>query len=141
MNAVTAKVLNPTAEIKATLTEALKYRVTDAEHTDAYKYQGWDGFSSFFNNKTDTFPAGFVHLVVHKLKPIVHNITVKRKSLPEPLGTLKEEIDGFKPYPYQTEVVNELLDKGMMKVCNLLLFNKWAEEEEANLTMGYLGYK
>ena len=85
-NAVNAKLHNPSTDAKLAVQEILSYMVAGAEQTIAFKQHRWDGKSSFFDYKTASFPAGFVHFVSASLKRRGFDISLARKPLPEPLG-------------------------------------------------------
>jgi len=116
-NAVTAKVYNAPRDIRLQIGTWLSYRIFGAEHTDAYKAGRWDGRSTFFDFKTDKFPAGFVNFIYEGLVNQGHTVQLVRKPLPEPLGNKKPVVDNFPDdprYDYQQECVDNLLKYGQM---------------------------
>ncbi|MCG5512839.1 DEAD/DEAH box helicase [Ectothiorhodospira shaposhnikovii] len=110
-NAVTAKLVNPSREIKLEVSTLLSYRVNGAEHSGAFKSGNWDGRSTFFDFRQGTFPAGFVGYVQEKLSGRGYVVQIVRKPLPEPLGPENPVIDTFgddPKYDYQMETVRRL---------------------------------
>ena len=65
-NAVHAKLVDPTKEVRLIVSDILSYSVDGFEHMT--KRPGWDGRSTFFSFKTNSFPAGFCYLVKRKLR-------------------------------------------------------------------------
>ena len=116
-NAVKAKIINPTREVKLLVSELLSYEVEGAEHTTSFKEAGWSGISSFFKMNDSTFPAGFAGYIKSVLESKGNIVQLLRKQLPEPLGDEFPIVDEFPEsprYDYQMETVNRLLDKGRM---------------------------
>lgn len=116
-NAVTAKLKDPSREVKLKVQQILSYMVAGAENTPRYKASAWDGRSSFFDFRSCTFPAGFVPLVVAKLQREGHKINLVRKPLPEPLGVANARVDSFPDdprYNYQPEIVEKVVKHGAM---------------------------
>lgn len=116
-NAVTAKLKDPSREVKLKVQQILSYMVAGAENTPRYKASAWDGRSSFFDFRSCTFPAGFVPLVVAKLQREGHKINLVRKPLPEPLGIIGARVDSFPDdprYSYQPEIVEKVVKHGAM---------------------------
>lgn len=116
-NAVTAKLKDPSREVKLKVQQILSYMVAGAENTPRYKASAWDGRSSFFDFRSCTFPAGFVPLVVAKLQREGHKINLVRKPLPEPLGIVGARVDSFPDdprYSYQPEIVEKVVKHGAM---------------------------
>ncbi|MBE0438057.1 MAG: DEAD/DEAH box helicase [Methylomicrobium sp.] len=116
-NAVTAKLIDPTPEIKSLVSELLSYRVNGAEYSSLFKSGRWNGQSSFFRHRQSAFPAGFVERVSGALRKKGHRIQRIQKPLPKPLGIDRGPIDafGYQPeYDYQPEAVDRLLNKGSM---------------------------
>ena len=64
-NAVHAKLIDPSKEVRLLVSDILSYAVEGFEHMT--KRPGWDGRSSFYSFKTNSFPAGFTHMVKRKL--------------------------------------------------------------------------
>lgn len=114
-NPVTAKVVEPTREVRQLLSEILSYKVPGAEHMSTIN---WDGYTSLYEMKTNTFPAGFVRFVRRKLDRAGYKVQIRAKAAPEPLGPERPVVDSFAPdsrYDYQYEVVDRLIDlKGMI---------------------------
>ena len=116
-NAVNAKLHNPSTDAKLAVQEILSYMVAGAEQTIAFKQHRWDGKSSFFDYKTASFPAGFVHFVSASLKRRGFDISLARKPLPEPLGPVHPVVDAFPEdprYDYQMDTVNRLTKHGQI---------------------------
>lgn len=116
-NAVTAKLKDPSREVKLKVQQILSYMVAGAENTPRYKASAWDGRSSFFDFRSCTFPAGFVPLVVAKLQREGHKINLVRKPLPEPLGIAGARVDSYPDdprYSYQPEIVEKVVKHGAM---------------------------
>jgi len=116
-NAVNAKLIDASPEIKSIVSRLLSYEVAGAEHSLLFKSGRWDGRSSFFKHRQGTFPAGFVNRVDSVLKKKGHRVQLIHKPLPEPLGIERAPIDSFDyqpEYEYQPETVERLLTKGSM---------------------------
>lgn len=116
-NAVTAKLKDPSREVKLRVQQILSYMVAGAENTPRYKASAWDGRSSFFDFRACTFAAGFVPLVVAKLQREGYKINLVRKPLPEPLGSAATKVDSFPDdprYSYQPEIVDKVVKHGAM---------------------------
>lgn len=116
-NAVLAKLIKPSIEVKQIVTEALSYYVDGYENTDSFKRGTWDGRSSMFDWKSDTFPVGFRSLVNAILDKNGYEVTNIGKALPEPLGTVPETLGGFsytERYDYQWQGVEALEKRGIM---------------------------
>lgn len=116
-NAVTAKLHEPTREMKLAVQEALSYQVAGAEHSELFKTHRWDGRSSFLDFRAGTFPAGFVHFVSANLRKKGYEVRLVRKPFPAPLGPENPKIDAFPEdprYDYQPEVVRRLVKHGQI---------------------------
>ena len=116
-NAVNAKLHNPSVDVKLLVQSVLSYKVDGSEQSLAYKQHRWDGRSSFFEYKTASFPAGFVHFVAANLKRKGYEVRHARKPLPEPLGPVRPEVDAFgytDKYDYQPQTVDRLVKYGQM---------------------------
>lgn len=114
-SAVTAKLHQPTREVKQEVQSILSYQVAGAEQSTAFKRTGWDGRSSFFSFRDGTFPAGFVHLVAAHLNRRGYKTNIVKKPLPEPLGPVSPKVDDFGEdprYDYQDQVVEKLVRHG-----------------------------
>ena len=96
-NAVTAKLHEPTREVKLEVQRTLSYRVAGAEHSTAFKMGNWDGRSSFFDFRAGTFPAGFLLFVTAALKQKGYEVRSVKKPLPPALGPLNPVIDTLPP--------------------------------------------
>lgn len=94
-NAVIAKIQPADKDIKDLMTEALSYMVEGVDHMAAFSGGGWNGRSSFFERRTCTFPAGFVHLVHTKLMAAGYQVQLVRRPLPAPLGPENPIVDQF----------------------------------------------
>ena len=116
-NAVTAKLHEPTREVKLEVQRTLSYRVAGAEHSTAFKMGNWDGRSSFFDFRAGTFPAGFLLFVTAALKQKGYEVRSVKKPLPPALGPLNPVIDAFPEdprYDYQADVVRRLEKHGQI---------------------------
>lgn len=115
LNAVTAKLVDAPKEVALIVSDALTYSVEGFEHMT--KRPGWDGKSSFFSFKTQTFPAGFVYRVKTRLAKEGYNVILIKRPLPEPLGEHNPVVDSFgedPKYGYQMETVRKLEKFGQM---------------------------
>lgn len=111
-NAVTAKLMDAPDEAKAAVSSLLSYVVDGFEHTSAAKEYGWNGYSSFFSYRTNTFPAGFTTAVFNHLRTNGFTVQLLRKKAPPPLGEDRPKIDEFgwsERYDYQYETVDRLI--------------------------------
>lgn len=116
-SAVNAKLYRADRDARLMVSSLLSYQVDGAEFTPAFKSNHWDGRSTFYEFKTDIFPAGFVNLVHSRLTQAGYNVQLIRKSLPKPLGSEKTKVDNFPDdprYVYQDETINALLKHGQM---------------------------
>jgi superfamily II DNA or RNA helicase len=116
-NALKAKLVNPSKEVKAIVTDALSYYVDGYNNTDAYKNGRWDGRSTMFDWATDTFPVGFRGLVNARLYKVGYKVINITRPLPEPLGSVPSTLGGFSytdRYDYQWEGVKALEKRGIM---------------------------
>lgn len=101
-NPVVAKLYEPTAELRSLLSQLLSYQVKDLN---------WTGYASFYNMKTDTFPAGFVRLVKRKLELAGHKVIHQSKQPPDPAGPVVPVVDDFEEnplYDYQYQTASSL---------------------------------
>lgn len=101
----------------------LSYRVAGADHMESVQGGGWNGRSSFFkwslNAPEGTFPTGFVRLVIEGLRAKGHQVMVRAKPLPEPLGPERPAVDafGYTPrYDYQPATIDLLVRHGNITV-------------------------
>jgi len=112
-NAVVAKLVNPDRDVRLLVSDLLTYKVAGAEHTSMFSNGSWDGHSSFYQMKTDSFPAGFVRYIKKKLETRGVRTKVVRKSVPEPLGPENPKVDNFPEnpnYAYQLDTVRRLVN-------------------------------
>ncbi|HCH3308261.1 TPA: DEAD/DEAH box helicase family protein [Vibrio parahaemolyticus] len=113
-NAVHARLIDAPREAKLIVSDLLSYAVEG--HEFMTKRAGWDGRSSFFSFKTNSFPAGFVPRVQSALKKKGYRVQIIRKPRPEPLGPELPTVDEFghddERYSYQMETVRKLLTFG-----------------------------
>lgn len=117
INAVRAKLIEPSREIKIEVTDLLSYYVDGYENTYTYKTGKWDGRSSMFDWKSETFPVGFINAVGRHLTAKGYEVAIIRKALPEPLGHVPKTLGGFSytdKYDYQWETVEQLKKRGIM---------------------------
>jgi superfamily II DNA or RNA helicase len=114
-NAVHAKLVAPSRDVRLLVSEILSYKVPGAEHMPT---MNWDGVSSLYEMKTNSFPAGFVRLVKNRLDRAGYRVQVKGKPAPSPLGPKNPKVDDFPDdprYDYQPEIVERLIQlKGMI---------------------------
>lgn len=116
-NAIKCKVLNPELDVKVALTEILSYYVKGYENMTSYKLGKWDGKSTMYDWRTDTFPNGFAATVNACLTKLGYQVRNLRKPLPMPLGRLPEHMGKFSytdRYDYQWTGIKELEHRGMM---------------------------
>lgn len=88
-NAVVAKLVNPTPEVKNFVNLLLSYEVPTFGGTS------WSGKSSFYSVTLDTFPAGFAHLVENELRAVGHTVHVIANPHHAPLGPENPVVDEF----------------------------------------------
>lgn len=113
-NAVNAKLINPSREVKLLISEALSYQVEGADYSGN---ASWSGLSSFFRMRECLFPAGFVGYCKGLLEKKGYTVVLARKPLPAPLGPVNPKVDEFPEdsrYDYQMETVNQLIKRGRM---------------------------
>lgn len=116
-NAIKAKLINPTDEVKVLLTDLLSYYVKGYENTYSFKNGTWDGRSTMFDWRTETFPVGFISVIGGHLMKLGYRVIVLSNSLPEPLGHVPKVLGGFSytdRYDYQWQTVEALLKRGIM---------------------------
>jgi superfamily II DNA or RNA helicase len=122
-NATTAKIVNASKDALLEVNRLLSYRVDGAEHMASFvgNAGSWNGRSSFFSwsdgRLEGTFAAGFVRHVADGLKAKGHQVIVKRKPLPEPLGPARPAVDAFgyaDRYDYQPKTMDLLCQLGAM---------------------------
>ncbi len=98
-NAVVAKIIDASDEIKTFVSDKLSFMVEGAEFATAFASSSWNGRTSLFSRRTSTFPAGFVFLIHGELTRKGYTVRVVQHSLPEPLGPVAPKVDDFKPDP------------------------------------------
>lgn len=107
-NATTAKLVNPERSVVALVNNLLSYTVDQGV--------GWSGKSSFYDVTTQTFPAGFVHVVNEELKRAGHEVQFVQKPLPSPLGVESPIVDEFgnddPRYDYQIQALRQVEKHG-----------------------------
>ncbi|MCR9222951.1 MAG: DEAD/DEAH box helicase [Hyphomonas sp.] len=116
-NAVTAKLYRTSDPVCLEVSNLLSYLVEGYEQMNAYRSGGWDGRSTFFNWKDNTFPRGFVQMVEQKLRGKGYKVQILAKDTPDPLGPEKPEVDAFgyvDRYDYQLKTVEQLVKRGQM---------------------------
>lgn len=108
-NFVTAKMFHaskPTIDAIATF---LSYQVAGSDHMGN---KHWDGRSSFYSRRTDSFPAGFLHIVHDELRRLGHNVRLVIKDSVEPLGPASPVVDSFgnddPRYDFQLEALRQV---------------------------------
>jgi superfamily II DNA or RNA helicase len=94
-NPTVAKIINASEAVKNQVTQLLSYLVEGHEHMTAFTRGGWNGRSSFFSQRTSTFPAGFVHLVHGELVRAGHTVRLVKHPNPAPLGVENPIVDEF----------------------------------------------
>lgn len=116
-NAVTAKIYRGSDAVCLEVSNLLSYLVEGYEQMNAYRTGGWDGRSTFFNWKDNTFPRGFVQMVEQKLRGKGYKVQILAKDTPAALGPEKPKVDefGYVPrYDYQLKTVDQLIKRGQM---------------------------
>jgi superfamily II DNA or RNA helicase len=116
-NAINAKLVGADRDAKLEVREALSYLVDGAEHMSAFGPGRWDGRSSFFDFKSESFPAGFVYLVYATLLKKGYRVQLVRKPFPAPLGPARPKVDDFPEDPnrdYQFAVADKVVKHGQI---------------------------
>ena len=116
-NATTAKLHEPSREVKLEVQRILSYMVAGAEQSSAFKMGNWDGRSSFLDFRGGTFPAGFVVYVIGGLRRKGYEVRSVKKPLPVALGPMNPVVDKFPEdprYDYQMDVVRRLEKHGQI---------------------------
>mgnify|MGYP000480590241 CR=1 FL=1 len=111
-NAIVAMLVDPERAVKLAVSEALTYKVAGADHTTAAQSGNWDGHSSFFSMKKNSFPAGFCRYLKKKLEAQGAKVYIMQAEVPEPLGPESPIVDNFPhnpDYDYQFDTVNRLI--------------------------------
>lgn len=117
-NAVIAQLRDPEKEVRHKVSEILSYQIEAAEHS---KIGNWDGWSSFYNMKKNTFPAGFIRLVKKRLELEGYLVHLVMRAPPSPTGPERPVVDAFPEdprYEYQYETMNRLVKmRGLVAQC------------------------
>lgn len=116
-NPVTAKIFKGSDEARLIASNTVSYLVEGHENMAGFRSGGWDGRSTFYSWKDDTFPRGFVQLVEAALRGKGYTVQLINRETPAPLGPIKPEIDKFgyvDRYDYQWETVEQLTKRGQM---------------------------
>lgn len=112
-NAVVAKLVNPSDQVKLEAQAALSYRPDGFSGS----FGDWDGKASFFDYGSCMFPAGFINYMQASLIKRGHKVGLVRKPLPTPLGDEYPIIDEFgytEKFDYQPAVMHKLLQHGQI---------------------------
>ncbi|QIG69226.1 ATP-dependent RNA-DNA and DNA-DNA helicase protein [Rhizobium phage RHph_N1_15] len=121
-NAVTAQLLDPPEKVADTVSDLLSYLVDGAEQSFAFNQGTWDGKSSFYEYKTNSFPAGFAFMVHKELMRLGYKVQIFRKPPIEPLGPENPIVDAFgnddPRYAHQPEALRrvEKFGRGIIQV-------------------------
>lgn len=111
-NAIVAKLIDPSEEVRGIVGELLSYDVAGAEHMTAFKGKSWTGRSSFFSRVTNSFPAGFVFMVQQTLTNKGFEVALIRRAQPLPLGPVSPIVDKFgnddPRYDFQMKAVRQV---------------------------------
>lgn len=119
-NAVDMRILDAPKDVQLKIYELLSYFVEGFETTYSYRTKQWSGKDSFFNNKTQSCPAGFFPLIERQLQLLNVPYQIKRTPLPPILGPDLMTCQAKTGYPfqakyaYQHETVERLLQFGQM---------------------------
>ena len=98
-NAVTAKLIGASRDTKLLVSQMLSYEVEGAERNEQFRAGNWDGRSSFFDFRSETFPAGFVHMVGRELTKLGHRLQYAIKPPPKNGAPRDIETNPFAPAP------------------------------------------
>lgn len=115
-NAVNARLVEPSVQLKLRVQEILSYEVDDGGRP-GYGQSKVKERSSFFTYKTATFPAGFLHFVAAHLRRDGYRVSIARAPFPEPLGPELPVVDTFgyeEKYDYQPRVADLLVKHGQI---------------------------
>lgn len=121
-NFVTAKMVGASKETQTAIANFLSYEVEGASFSSAMQGGHWDGRSSFYSRRDDTFPAGFIHIVHNELRRIGHKVQTKVKIAVEPAGPENPTVDSFgnadPRYDFQLEALEavEKHHRGIIQV-------------------------
>lgn len=103
-NAVVAKLVTADRPVISLVNNLLSYVVDQG--------MGWNGKSSFYDVGTQTFPAGFVHVVHEELQKAGHTVHLVQSPLPAPLGPENPVVDDFgndnPDYDYQLKALRQV---------------------------------
>ena len=94
-NAIVAKIIEAPDPVKDLVTQWLSYVVEGHERMTAFASGGWNGRKSFYSRRSNTFPAGFVHLVHQELRARGYTVRIVQKGLVVPLGAADPVVDTF----------------------------------------------
>lgn len=111
-NPVTAKIVGADRAALNEVHRLLSYSVEGSDHMAAFKSGDWNGKSSFFSYAKQTFPTGFVRMVVQGLRKMGLAVNTHSLPAPEPLGSPNPEVDEFgysARYDYQPAAVEALV--------------------------------
>lgn len=111
-NPVTAKIVGADRAALNEVHRLLSYSVEGSDHMAAFKSGDWNGKSSFFSYAKQTFPAGFVRMVVQGLRKLGYTVNTHSLPAPEPLGPVNPTVDEFgytERYDYQPAAVETLV--------------------------------
>lgn len=115
-NEIHAKLIDPTDEVAALVSELLSYMVDGADKSFAFNTGSWDGRSSFYEFRTHSFPAGFVFLVHSELTRRGHQVQLIRRPHAAPLGVESPIVDEFgnedPRYDYQMRALRQVEKHG-----------------------------
>lgn len=98
-NAVVAKIIDCSDDVKTFVSDKLSFLVEGAEFAAAFQSSSWNGRTSLFSRRTSTFPAGFVFLIHGELTRKGYTVRVVQASLPAPKGPQFPKVDDFAPDP------------------------------------------
>lgn len=107
-NAVIAKLVKADRPVISLVNNLLSYTTDQG--------LGWSGKSSFLDIATQTFPAGFVHVVSEELARAGHTVQMIQKPLATPLGPESPIVDEFgnddPRYDYQLRALRQVEKHG-----------------------------
>ena len=111
-NAVVAKLVDAPEAVRQEVSNLLSYTVDGADHLFSVNSGSWNGISTFYETRNDTFPAGFVYMVRQKLKSLGHNVIEVRRPHAAPLGCENPIVDSFgnddPRYDYQMKALRQV---------------------------------
>ncbi|MGV1754852.1 DEAD/DEAH box helicase [Agrobacterium sp. CG674] len=109
-NSVVAKLVNPPREVSSFVSSLLSYEV------ETNGIGNWSGKSTFYSPGTQTFPAGFAHLVKEELSKIGHYVSDITRPIATPLGPENPIVDEFgnddPRYDYQMHALRQVEKHG-----------------------------